>query len=216
MDSLKIAAIITGGIAITLIILGLVSPYIIINDHIYIIGPSPKAKLQGFNYTIETFETPPIPANTTIDVIATKSPNGNLTIQIANNSPDIKGLPESFLFSLKGGDTTFNYQLLIYQPGRYVVIVTSYNATYSLYISGRWASFYQLNELVIWGLIVMLIFIAITYYRSILLARQRMYRLALEGVNKNGKRIRDHGEIAKELTNWYAILHRGRASSLRL
>jgi len=121
MDKVAISSLATGLLAVTFIILGALGPSLYFNSQIYRTGPPPYMQSSNSPYTIETFEIPPMRANTTIVLIATKSDYGNLTIQLINNEPGKQGLPQSFLFPMYDGNTTISSKLHIYQPGQYVV-----------------------------------------------------------------------------------------------
>lgn len=175
MDKVAISSLATGLLAVTFIILGALGPSFYFNSQIYRTGPPPYMQSSNSPYTIETFEIPPMRANTTIVLIATKSDYGNLTIQLINNEPGKQGLPQSFLFPMYDGNTTISSKLHIYQPGQYVVIIVSYHSTYTLYISGVWAALYQLKPLLVWGIILLIASFALAYYWRVVQYRKRIY-----------------------------------------
>ena len=177
MDKVAFASMASGALAIAFIILGALGPSLYLNSQIYRTGPAPYLLTSNSTYTIETFEIPPMRANTTLTLIATKSDYGNLVIQIINNKPGRQGLPQSFLFPMYDGNTSISYKLQIYQPGQYVVIITSYNSTYTLYISGVWESLYQLKPLLVWGIILLIASLSFAYYWRVLQYRRRFYRM---------------------------------------
>ncbi|MEM0117956.1 MAG: hypothetical protein QXE12_00645 [Conexivisphaerales archaeon] len=174
MEKVAIAAIVSGLLSVALILTGSIAPYLEIQSQIYRTGPN-VAYTPNSPYAIETFEIPPIQANRTIVLIATKSQEGNLTIQLINNNPNPKGIPQSFLFPMYDGNTTLSLRLSIEQPGKYIVIITSYGSTYTLYISGVWAALYQLKPLLVWGIVLLIASFALAYYSRIIQYRKRIY-----------------------------------------
>src|SRR5579875_69469 len=123
MDKVAFASMASGALAIAFIILGALGPSLYLNSQIYRTGPAPYLLTSNSTYTIETFEIPPMRANTTLTLIATKSDYGNLVIQIINNKPGRQGLPQSFLFPMYDGNTSISYNCKYISQGNMLLLL---------------------------------------------------------------------------------------------
>ncbi|MEM3267346.1 MAG: hypothetical protein QXR69_01490 [Conexivisphaerales archaeon] len=185
LDRLRVAWILCAVLGVGFIITGSIAPNIQLNGMMHLTGP--KQSNSGFSYVIDVYETPPINPNQQITMIATKGGTGNVTIQISNRNPNIKELPESYIFSLNSVVNGINTSIPIYQEGSYLIMVTSYGASYSIYLFGRWEELYWLGIMLIWGIILVLASAFIYYYWRIVEARNRDIARALEAGLQSGE-----------------------------
>jgi hypothetical protein len=66
----------------------------------------------------------------------------------------------------------------------YVLLITSYNSTYSILVGGTWAQFTDISLGVYWGGTLILVGIAMYYYYRVISQRDAMFRKALEDAKR--------------------------------
>lgn len=68
------------------------------------------------------------------------------------------------------------------QSGPYMLMITSYNCSYSFYLDSVWSPFYELRASTTIGLAILSIGIVAVYYDGIVERREEMFREALKGI----------------------------------
>jgi hypothetical protein len=153
-------------------------------------GSGPKVEFtSSLPYWIDTYFIPPIDAGTPISLSVSSDRTGATTVLLASydqNRETIIGPPlvnVVFASSEKG--------LVVFtdasRSGPYLLTITSYNSSYTFYLSSVWSPFYALRSLTIYGLGLLPLGAAILYYDRIVEGRERMAEEALRGI----KRVRE-------------------------
>jgi hypothetical protein len=74
------------------------------------------------------------------------------------------------------------------RPGPYMLIITSYNSTYTFYLTSVWSPFYQFRSLAIYAFGLIPFGAVMVYYDGILERRETLANEALKGIRKKADR----------------------------
>jgi len=150
-------------------------------------GNGPKVKFtSSLPYWIDTYFIPPINVGSPINLSVSSNRTGATTVLLASYDEDsqtIIGPPlvnVVFASSEKG--------LVVFtdasRSGPYLLRITSYNSSYTFYLSSVWSPFYALRSLTIYGLALLPLGAAILYYDRIVEGRERMAEEALRAIKR--------------------------------
>jgi len=70
------------------------------------------------------------------------------------------------------------------RAGPYFLTITSYNSTYTFYLTSTWSPFYGLKQLVVYAFLLLPLGIVSAYYSRIMDERERMTEKALAGIRR--------------------------------
>ena len=92
-------------------------------------------------------------------------------------------MPEVFTIDLDNQVPAVNANLTVHRSAAYIFLVTSYNARYTLVVSGVWGAYSVLRVGLYWGVVLLIAGVATYYYHQIKKRREAMMKKAMEGVN---------------------------------
>lgn len=172
-------------IALVFLFVGTVMPYYKSPQRIQ--GSGPKVEFtSSLPYWIDSYFIPPIDVGSPISLGVSSDRTGATTVLLAPYDQDrqtIIGPPlvnVVFASSEKG--------LVVFtdasRSGPYLLTITSYNSSYTFYLSSVWSPFYALRSLTIYGLGLLPLGAAILYYDRIVEGREKMAEEALRGIKK--------------------------------
>lgn len=72
------------------------------------------------------------------------------------------------------------------RSGPYFLTITSFNSTYTFYLTGIWSPFYDLRELVVYAFLLLPLGLIAAYYSRIAQSREDMVKKALSGIKGRG------------------------------
>ena len=140
-------------------------------------------------YWITTYIIPPIDKGTPINLSVLSDKTGATWVMLAPYDAQTQNLGGSPTINVvfakdQRGLVTFTSAE---QSGPYMLMITSYNSSYSLSLSSVWSPFYELRALATIGLAILPIGIVAAYYDGIVERREEMVREALKGIPGNTK-----------------------------
>jgi hypothetical protein len=155
-------------LAVVMMIFGLLMPYYKTSQRLSASGPdiqfTPKQ-----NYWITTYIIPPIDKGTPINLSVLSDRTGATWILLAPydaQTQNIAGPPIVNVVFAKDQKGFVKFASAE-QSGPYMLMITSYNSTYSFSLSSVWSPFYELRALTTIGLAILLVGIVATYYDGI-------------------------------------------------
>jgi hypothetical protein len=176
-------------LAVILMIFGLLMPYYKTPQRLSATGPDIEFTSTR-SYWITTYIIPPIDKGTPINLSILSDKTGATWILLApydSQTQNLGGPPVINVVFAKDqkGFVTFTSAE---RSGPYMLMITSYNSSYTFSLSSVWSPFYELRALTTMGLAILPIGIVATYYDGIVERREEMVREALKGIPKDTSR----------------------------
>lgn len=175
-----------------LVLGGLVGPMIQLPGSMYRTGPgslpgsaNSTGTLIPASYWTDTFETPPVRAGQTIRVQAAETGPGKVLLQVVQQNPS-GNLPDAYTLTLDSSLPAVDLSIPVKFNNPFLFLITSYNSTYTITVSGTWAIFYDWSLGIYWGSILLLIGIVVYYYYTIVERRESVYRKAMSEISQKG------------------------------
>jgi len=172
-------------LALIFLFVGTVMPYYKSPQRIQ--GSGPKVEFTSSTpYWIDGYFIPPIDVGTPISLSVSSDRTGATTVLLASYDQDrqtIIGPPlvNVVFASAEKGLVVFTNAG---RSGPYLLTITSYNSSYTFYLSSVWSPFYALRSLTIFGLGLLPLGAATLYYDRIVEGREKMAEEALRGIKK--------------------------------
>ena len=135
-------------------------------------------------YWINSYLIPPIDAGKPIALSVLSNKAGSTAVLLASfdqATQTITGPPlvnVAFAHSEKGLVAFTNTTL----PGPYILQITSYNSSYTFYLSSVWSPFYQFRTLTVYGLGILPLGAVTVYYDRTCERREKVAEEALQGI----------------------------------
>jgi len=178
-------------LGVILLIIGLLMPYYKIPQRISGTGPSVEFTSTR-TYWMRTYIVPPIESGTHINLSVISDKSGATWVLLAPYDTQTQSLGGPPLVNTvfardQNGLVIF---LRADKSGPYMLMITSYNSSYSFYLSSVWSPFYELRSSTTIGLAVLPIGVLVVYYDGIAERRERTFEEALKGIPKRTDRQR--------------------------
>jgi hypothetical protein len=172
-------------LGVILLIIGLLMPYYKIPQRISGTGPNVQFTPTR-TYWIRTYIIPPIDRGTPINLSVMSDRSGATWVLLGPYDTQTQSLAGPPLVNTvfakdQKGLVTF---IIADKSGPYMLMITSYNSTYSFYLSSVWSPFYELRSSTAIGLAVLPIGIVTAYYDGIVERREKMFEETLAGIPK--------------------------------
>jgi len=139
-------------------------------------------------YWIKSYFIPPIDAGQPISLTVLSDREGATTVVLAYYDEARQSIVAPALVSV-----IFNPDekgLAVFtkadRSGPYLLTITSYNSSYTFYLTSVWSAFYELRTLNIYAFGLLPLGLATIYYDEIVEKRERMAEEALGGIKKTG------------------------------
>lgn len=192
MNSLKLVWQCSLVLGFLLVLGGFVGPMIQLPGSMYRTGPgsvSSPTNSTGTpipaSYWTDTFETPPVRSGQTIRVQAAEIGPGKVLLQVVQQNPS-GSLPDAYTLTLDGSLPAVDLSIPVKFNNPFLFLITSYNSTYTITVSGTWAIFYDWSLGIYWGSVLLLIGIVVYYYYGIVERRESVYRKAMSEISQSG------------------------------
>jgi hypothetical protein len=172
-------------IAVVLLIIGLLMPNYKIPQRLSGTGPNVRFS-PTLTYWWRSYIVPPIDKGTPINLSVLSDKPGATWVLLAPYDPQTQSLGGPPIVNVvfakeQKGLVTF---LTTEQSGPYMLMITSYNSSYSFYLGSVWSPFYELRAWTTIGLAILPIGIVTIYYDGIVEKREEMFEEALKGIPK--------------------------------
>jgi hypothetical protein len=170
-------------LGVILLIIGLLMPYYKIPQRMSGTGPNVQFTSTR-TYWVRTYIIPPIDGGTPINLSVMSDRSGATWVLLAPYDTQTQSLAGPPLVNTvfagdQKGLVTF---VIADKSGPYLLMITSYNSTYTFYLSSVWSPFYELRSSTTIGLAILPIGIVTTYYDGIVERREKMIEEALTGI----------------------------------
>jgi len=137
-------------------------------------------------YWINSYFIPPIDANQPVSLTLLSNRAGATTVVLAyfdENLQSIVGPPlaDAIFAPDQRGLVVFTTTR---RSGPCMLIVTSYNSTYTFSLSSVWSPFYPLRNLAIYSFLILPISLVMIYYDGIMEQREEVAEHALKGIRE--------------------------------
>lgn len=172
-------------LALIFLFVGTVMPYYKSPQRIQ--GSGPKVEFtSSLPYWIDAYFIPPIDVGSPISLSVSSDRTGATTVLLAPYDQDRQTITGPILVNVVFASSEKG--LVVFtnasRSGPYLLTITSYNSSYTFYLSSVWSPFYALRSLTIYGLGLLPLGAAIWYYDRIVERRERMAEEALRGIKK--------------------------------
>lgn len=170
------------------LVIGLTMPYYKSPQHLQGTGPNLDATADR-PYVIRSYIVPPIDAGQRINLSVLSDKPGSTTVLLAPYDPRDQTIASPILVNAvfakdqKGLAVFTNAS----RTASYILMVTSYNSSFSFILASVWSPFYELRSFTIYGLATIPFGLVIVYYDGIVEKREKMFQEALRGIRKSEK-----------------------------
>jgi hypothetical protein len=178
----------TIALGILFLMIGAVMPYYKSPQNLQDSGPNLDTT-PGRPYVIQSYILPPIDAGQRINLsLLTNKPGSTAVLLAPYNSKDqtiaTPILVNAVFAKDQKGIAVFTNAS---RTATYILIVTSYNSSFTFILTSVWSPFYELRSFTVYALAVIPLGLVIVYYDGIVERRQRMFEEALRGIGEPRK-----------------------------
>ncbi len=180
MDTLRFAWFVFLGLGTILVVAALVGPLIEVPGYVSKSGPPAGVVFSSSvpDWT-DAFGIPPVQAGQQLHIVASKTGPGNITIQIIGYGEG-DTMPEAFTLNLDDAVPSIDANITVHRNAAYIFLVTSYDAKYSLVVSGVWGAYADLRVGLYWGVVLLISGGVALYYWRIKRGREKVIGKAME------------------------------------
>ena len=186
MDGLRAACVSTLILGLALVVISQAAPLLQQEGTISASGPD-VAFSSSVQYWTDIYSTPPVQPGQTLHIAASRSGNGTVTVLVTSLRDAQNSLPQSMILIFDSGSPAFSIDMKTRVAGPYTFTVISHDASYSLTVSGVWATFYYLHTLIYLGAVFLLASALLYYYWRMARSRESVYRAAIRGTHEGGR-----------------------------
>jgi hypothetical protein len=157
-------------------------------------------------YWINSYFIPPIDAGQPISLTVLADREGATTVVLAFYDENLQNIVAPSLVNVvfapdEKGLVVFTKAN---RSGPYLLIITSYNSSFTFYLASTWSPFYKLRTLAIYAFGLIPFGLVMTYYDGILEERERMANDAIKGIHRDARSnlnyaLHDCREISRAL-----------------
>jgi hypothetical protein len=135
-------------------------------------------------YWIRSYLIPPIDTGTPVSLGVLSDRPASTVVILAPYDPNAQSIVNPPTVRVVFG--TNQKGLVVFanasRTGPYLLMITSYNSSYTFYVSSVWSPFYELRRLTVYGLGLLPLGAVIIYYDGIVERREQMAEAALRGI----------------------------------
>jgi len=137
-------------------------------------------------YWINSYLLPPIDAGQQIGLTLLSDKPGETVVLLTYYDESLQTIVGPALVDVifapsQKGLVTFS---IVERPGRYMLVITSFNSSYTFYLTSVWSPFYQFRTLAIYSFGLIPIGFVMAYYDSLLEEREAIAEKALAGIRR--------------------------------
>jgi hypothetical protein len=172
-------------VGVVLLVIGLLMPYYKTPQRLSGTGPGVEFTPTR-TYWVKTYIIPPIDSGTPINLSVLSDKPGATWVMLAPYDPQTQSLANSPIVNVifakeQKGLVTF---VGADQSAPYMLMITSYNSSYTFTVSSVWSPYYELRASTIFGLAILPMGIVATLYDEMAERREKMFEEALKGIPK--------------------------------
>ncbi len=172
-------------LGIILLIIGIIMPYYKSWQHLDGKGPNVEFS-SSRSYWIKTYIIPPIDAGNPISLNLLSDKAESTTVLLAPFDQQTQTIMGPAVVNAVFGKDQKG--LVIFTPATrsapYMLMITSYNSSYTFYLDSVWSPFYQFRAFTTYGLGILPVGLVMLYYDSISEKRERIFEKALRTAGK--------------------------------
>ncbi len=150
----------------------------------------PQSFTTNRTYGIDAQITPPIRSGSGIVVTLNSSKPGSAAVLVfpSSSKGDMRG-PSVLADVLPAGERSAKWNLIAPEDSNYLIVVSSWNSTYSLMFESTWSPYYDSKTTLLVGFAVLLGGGLMEYYESVLLAERKKRRLPLTRSDRTWRKV---------------------------
>jgi hypothetical protein len=180
-------------LSLVFLVLGTLMPYYKSPQRLEGIGPNVNFTTTR-PYWINSYYIPPIDLGSEISLNVLSDRAGRTTVLLAPYDDNLQAIVGPVLVNVvfasnEKGLVVFTKAT---RAGPYLLTITSYNSTYTFYLTSTWSPFYRLKQLAVYALLLLPLGLAIVYYSRIMEERERIAEKALAGIRRRPE-VRSQG-----------------------
>ena len=167
------------------LVIGLMMPYYKSPQHLQGTGPNLDTTTDR-PYVIQSYIVPPIDAGQRISLSVLSDKPGSTTVLLAPYNPRDETTSSPILVNAvfardqKGLAVFTNAS----RTAPYILMITSYNSSFTFILISVWSPFYELRSFTIYGLATIPFALVIVYYDGVVEKREKMFEEGLTGITK--------------------------------
>lgn len=171
---------------VILIIVGFMMPYYKSPQRLKGAGPGVQFSATT-SYWINSYVIPPIDAGQPISLNLLSDKEGATVILLSPYNSKT-GRPEGEPL-LHRGLSEYERGIVFFAPatksGPYLLMITSYNSSYTFYLDSVWSPYYEFRASRVFGIVILPFGLAILYYDQIMEKREKMIEDAMRELRKD-------------------------------
>ena len=138
------------------------------------------------SYWINSYYIPPIDLDNEISLNVLSDRAGRTTVLLAPYDDNLQAIVGPVLVNVvfAGNEKGLVVFTKATRAGPYLLTITSYNSTYTFYLTSTWSPFYRLKQLAVYAFLLLPLGLAVLYYSRIMREREAMAEKALEGIRR--------------------------------
>ncbi len=172
-------------LGIILLIIGIIMPYYKSPQRLDGNGPNVEFS-SNRSYWIKTYIIPPIDAGNPISLNLLSDKAGSTTILLAPFDQQTQTITGPAVVNAVFGKDQKGLVIFTQatRSAPYMLMITSYNSSYTFYLDSVWSPFYQFRASTTYALGILPVGLVMLYYDSITEKRERMFEKALRTAGK--------------------------------
>jgi hypothetical protein len=172
-------------LALIFLVIGSAMPYYKSPQRLEGTGPGVKFT-SSLPYWINSYLIPPIDEGQSISLSVLSDRAGSTTVVLAPWNPDTQAIIGPPLVGTVFGPSQKGLAVFTHatRTGPYLLQITSFNSSYTFYITSVWSPFYQYRTLTTYGLLLLPFGLIIMYYDRLVERREKMAEDALQQIRK--------------------------------
>jgi hypothetical protein len=180
------------GLGIFFLLVGVVMPYYKTPQRLEGSGPA-ESFSSDRPYVISSYILPPIDEGEPINLSVMSDRAGTTTVLLAAYDSRAQTISGSVLTNIvfakdQKGMAIFTTAT---KSAQYMLVITSYNSSYTFSLTSVWSPFYDLRSFTTYGFLTLPLGLAAAYYDGIVERRDKMFEEALKGI-RGQRQPRNH------------------------
>jgi hypothetical protein len=182
----KAAGIVLFTLGLIFLFIGTIMPYYKSPQMLEGIGPG-IVFTPSRPYWIKSYFIPPIDAGQPISLTVLSDREGTTTVVLAYYDEGLQSIVAPTLVSVvfSPDEKGLSVFTKAERSGPYLLTITSYNSSYTFYLTSVWSPFYELRTLTIYAFGLLPFGLVMVYYDEIVEKREQMEREALRGIKRS-------------------------------
>jgi hypothetical protein len=153
-------------------------------------------------YWINSYYIPPIDLGSTISLNVLSDREGKTAVLLAPWDDSEQAIVAPVLVNVVFASHQKGLAIFTSakRAGPYLLTITSYNSTYTFYLTSTWSPFYGLKQLAVYSFLLLPLGAAVTYYSHLMESREKMEEEALAGIPKRLGKPTCINDLARQQT----------------